>query len=105
MIDPFPVSRRERNHVSWTPARRSLDLVLRRPECAELVAVEIAEIAGVEGVAARPGRSLVLAAELESEVVDLVHLFLRGHGERDHRAVAGRGRCLVVRRADAEHRA
>src|SRR5262252_1434412 len=63
---------------------------LAHEERVQLVAVEIAEVAGVEARAARAGRAFVLAAEGERFLVEGVHLLLARGGERDHDAVPDR---------------
>src|SRR6185295_114399 len=69
----------------------------------ELVAVEIAEIGGVEATfAARAGRALVSAAERQRQLVDAVDLRLVLRRERDHDAIADGLRLAVERRCDAE---
>jgi TetR/AcrR family transcriptional regulator len=73
-------------------------------ERVQLVAVEVAEVAGVEARAARTRRALVLAAERERLRVDLVDLLLARCEQRDHHAVADRGRLLVERLDDGDHR-
>src|SRR5690349_9937782 len=66
-------------------------------ERVQLVAVEVAEVAGVEVVAARAGLAFVGAAERQRLLVDRIDLFLRLGCERDHHAVADRGLLAVVR--------
>src|SRR5262245_30601449 len=87
-----------------TPAKRRDLPVLADEEGVQLVAVEIAEVAGVEAVAALARRAFVGAAELERLLVDRVDLLLARRGERDHHAVADRCGLAVERLGDRDHR-
>src|SRR5581483_9866746 len=72
-------------------------------ESIELVAVEIAKVAGIEAaIAARPGRAFVGATERQRELVDAVDLRLVLCGERHHHAIADGLRLAVKRLGDAE---
>src|SRR5271166_1280214 len=68
----------------------------------EFVAVEITEIAGVESFAARTGRTLVGAAELQGFAMQGVDLGAIPGDERDHDAVTDARGFLVVRPREAQ---
>src|SRR3546814_3261256 len=67
-----------------------------------LVAVGVAEIAGVEAFAARARRALVAAAMGERDGVEPLHLGLIPGRKRDHRAVAHARRLTVERAGQAD---
>lgn len=76
-------------------------------EHVELVAVEIAEIAGIEAVtalSAQADRSFVDATEFERLLVDALDLVAGVDRDADHHAVADRGRTAIVGLEDAQHR-
>jgi tryptophan-rich sensory protein len=75
-----------------------------RAEHVQLVAVEVAEVAGVETVEARPGRAFVLCAQRDGLVVDLVHHVFRSDRQRDHHAIADGGSLAIVGFRDRDRR-
>src|SRR5262245_16982857 len=77
----------------WT--RRSSRL--SEKHCRELVAVEVAEIRGIEAVTALARRAFVAAAERQRLRVQATDLFLACCTKRDHGAVADRRRIAVER--------
>src|SRR5206468_1547089 len=74
--------RRPARSVSWSAVPGGL----AEKECVQLVAVEIAEVAGVEAVTARARRALVLAAERQGLLVERVDPGLAVDHDRDHDA-------------------
>ncbi|MBP6677284.1 MAG: FAD-dependent oxidoreductase, partial [Vitreoscilla sp.] len=63
----------------------------------ELIAVQIAEVAGVELFATRAIGPLVLGAKCDGLLVDAVHHVLGLHHQRHHHAVAHGGRLAIER--------
>src|SRR5450631_100034 len=70
----------------------------------QLVAVQIAKVAGIESLAARSDRAFVLATECERFLVHAVDFLARIDDQRDHHAVADGSRLAVVGFHDAEAR-
>ncbi|AAK22971.1 hypothetical protein CC_0987 [Caulobacter vibrioides CB15] len=78
------------------------------PERAQLVAVEVAEIGGVEGlgtvIAAHAWGAFALGAQADGLLVKRIDLGALVDHQGDHRAVAEGGRFAIVGLAHAEHR-
>src|SRR5450631_2501999 len=77
---------------------------LTHEEKIEFVAIEIAEVSGIESLAARPGRALIRTAELQRLAMQTVDLGRAVDGKRHHHAVADGSRLLVERFRHAESR-
>ena len=71
----------------------------------ELVAVEIAKIAGIKTwQSTRPGRAFILATEFDRLAMNGVDFLVAVDGECDHHAIADSGCVAVIRPGNADRR-
>src|SRR5690606_16981593 len=86
----------------YTCSRAAAAGSLQHAEGAELVAVEVADIGGVEAAPALARGTLVAAAKRQRPGVEGVYFLLRPQRPRHHGAVAGRGGLAVVGNGHAQ---